>query len=93
MPMINSNAVLWVTRCSALLGEVIAVAITVKRTVDFQSLWRYHKAPRESISYVLLENGIGFSLQCRSRMMHANPNTQVLLVFCKLSDITTAFTF
>ena len=55
--MNNVNTVLWITRCCALLGEVIAVVITVKRTMDFQSFWRYHKAPRKSVSYVLFENG------------------------------------
>ena len=84
------NAVLWITRCSALIGEVIAVVITIRRTVDFQSFWCYNKASRKSISYVLLENGIWLAVKYLDCVMGADAHLQVLLAFCALS-ITTAF--
>ena len=83
IPMNRMNTVLWTARSSALLGEMIVVVITIQRTVDFQSLWRFREGPQKSISFVLLENGMWLLYKYRAVSCMLTLNYRSCLFFVR----------
>ena len=49
--------VLWTTRATLLIGEIIVIVITVKKVLQLGALPTRSGAPQPSIASVLFENG------------------------------------
>ena len=81
---------LWISRCSLLLGECIVIVITVKKVFDLRAASGLPSTFHRSIYHIIIDYGEAYCLLCKLRCLRVSQDPHVS---CEVARNIYAFLF